>query len=148
MVLPALLTLSILAPVFYIIGRLCQHLLRLPAITGYIISGVVTGPHIIAILQQDTLNDLAYIEHMCLSYIAFLAGAELHLSGIKRIRKQVTTVTIGVSFFSWAFVYSCGLVASLKVPFLAALSRTELSAVCNLLGVLASEFLFFFIFFS
>ena len=83
------------------------------------------------------LDNLAFIEHACLSYIALLAGSELHLGGIKRIRRQVTWMVGSISFFSYALVFTCALVAAPRTPFLASLPQNQLVVVCNLLGILA-----------
>jgi Kef-type K+ transport system membrane component KefB len=137
MELLSLIILICLVPFWYAIGQGCSSLLRLPSLTGYIFGGIICGPHVSAILQQQHLGNVTFIEHACLSYIAFLAGAELHLGGIKRIRRQMTWMVAGISFFSWAFVFLCALLASSKTPFLATLPRGQILAVCNLLGVLA-----------
>jgi Kef-type K+ transport system membrane component KefB len=124
-------------PFWYSIGQGCSTFLKLPSITGSLVGGILCGPHVSAILQQRQLIDVAFIEHICLSYIALLAGAELHLGGIKRIRRQVTWMVAGISFSSWVSVFSCSLLASSRIPFLAALPQNQVIAVCNLLGVLA-----------
>jgi Kef-type K+ transport system membrane component KefB len=133
----SLTILTCLVPFWYSVGQGCSSFLRLPSITGYIVVGIICGPHVSAVLQQHHLVDIAFIEHACLSYIALLAGAELHLGGIKRIRRQVTWMVAGISFFSWALVFSTALFASHRTPFLATLPRNQILAVCNLLGVLA-----------
>ena len=136
MVLLSLIILACLVPFWYSVGQGCAFL-KLPSITGYIVGGILCGPHVAAILRQPHLTDVAFIEHACLSYIALLAGAELHLGGIKRIRRHVTWMVAGISFFSWAFVFGSALLLSHKTLFLATLPRNQLLAVCNLLGVLA-----------
>ena len=136
MILFSFLILGCLAPVWFGIGKICQFV-RLPSITGYIISGILCGPHVLSLLQQPDLDNLRLIEHACLSYIALLAGAELHMGSWKKIRRQVTLIVAGITFFSWAFVFLCSLLAANNAPFLAVLPQRELMAVCNLLGVLA-----------
>jgi hypothetical protein len=88
-------------------------------------------------LRQYMLDNLSFVEHACLSYIALLAGAELHLGGIKRIRRQVTWMVGGISFFSYALVFTCALLAAPRTPFLGSLPRNQVVSVCNLLAVLA-----------
>jgi len=137
MVLLSLTILICLVPFWYTIGQGCSTFLKLPSITGYIVGGLLCGPHVSAVLQQRHLTDIAFIEHACLSYIALLAGAELHVGGIRRIRRQVTWMVAGISFSSWISVFSCSLLASSRTPFLASLPQNQILAVCNLLGVLA-----------
>lgn len=137
MVFLSLILLTCLVPFWYSFGQGCSTFVKLPSITGYIVCGIFCGPHVSAVLRQHHLTDIAFIEHACLSYIALLAGAELHLGGIKRIRRQVTWMVAGISFFSWVSVFSCAVLASSRTPFLAALPQNQILSVCNLLGVLS-----------
>ena len=132
----SLLLLCCLTPLWLLVGKACSKL-RLPSISGFILAGVASGPHFFSILNPTLLQDLRFVEHICLSYIALLAGAELHFPGIRHLRRQVFHTTIGISFFSWALVFAVSLLASNTVPFLSSLPAPELLAVCNLLGVLA-----------
>lgn len=136
MSLLSLIFLGGLAPIWFGIGTACQCL-RLPSITGYIVAGIICGPHVLALLKPQDLVELRFVEHACLSYIALLAGAELHMGSMRKVRRQVTFTVAGITIFSWAFVFTCALLAASNAPFLAMLPRRELLAVCNLLGVLA-----------
>ena len=92
MVLPHLVTsfsvALILAPFSYFMGLGARHL-RLPQITGYLISGIICGPYILGILSTEFVLDLNVIEGACLSIIGLAAGAELDWPSLSRSRKQV-----------------------------------------------------------
>lgn len=79
---------AILAPFSYYAG-LGAKLLRLPQITGYLISGIICGPYVLGILSRESVTDLSIIEGACLSIIGLAAGAELHLPELSRAKKQV-----------------------------------------------------------
>lgn len=53
------------------------RVLRLPQITGYLVSGIICGPYLLGILSSESLIDLNIIEGACLSIIGLAAGAQL-----------------------------------------------------------------------
>ena len=79
---------AILAPFSYYMG-LIARVLRLPQITGYLVSGIMCGPYLLGILSKESVLDLNIIEGACLSIIGLAAGAEIHLSDLSRSKKQV-----------------------------------------------------------
>jgi hypothetical protein len=84
----AVLSAVVLAPFSFYAGR-AANLLRLPQITGYLVSGVICGPYVLGILSTTALSDLNIIEGACLSIIGLAAGAELYLADLHAIRRQV-----------------------------------------------------------
>lgn len=87
-VLVAFSVAAILAPFSYYMGH-GARLLKLPQITGYLISGIMCGPYLLGILSKESVADLNIIEGACLSIIGLAAGAELHLGELSRSKKQV-----------------------------------------------------------
>lgn len=63
--------------------------LRLPQITGYLVSGIICGPYCLGILSTESVSDLSIIEGACLGIIGLAAGAELQLAELNRSKKQV-----------------------------------------------------------
>ena len=109
------LSLALLSPVLYLAGRAAQYV-RLPLITGYVLTGIIVGPYSLGILSTEGLRALAVVssipiccssnlqaqthsvltalhvrqvDHGCLAIIAFSAGAELQMGDLRRIKKQV-----------------------------------------------------------
>lgn len=68
---------------------MAARLLRLPQITGYLVSGIICGPYVLGILSRESVLDLNIIEGACLSIIGLAAGAELDWPSLSRARKQV-----------------------------------------------------------
>lgn len=85
-------TAAILAPFSYYAGQGARYL-RLPQITGYLLSGIVCGPFLLGILSKESVTELNIIEGACLSIIGLAAGAELDLPALQRARKQVRDST-------------------------------------------------------
>lgn len=81
---------------------LASRRLRLPQITGYLVSGIVCGPYVLGILSQESVSDLNIIEGACLGIIGLAAGAELQLSELNRSKKQVRVCVEG-----WGGMVGC-----------------------------------------
>ena len=63
MVFPAwvdFLSLFLLSPVLYLAGRAAQYV-RLPLITGYVLTGIIVGPYSLGILSTEGLRALAVV---------------------------------------------------------------------------------------
>lgn len=134
--LPSLLALAVLAPVWHLAGRAAQRL-QLPAITGIMLAGVASGPQALGLLSSGGMQSLGSIEQLCLSFIALAAGAELHLPELRRLRKQVACLTVGISLTSWVLVYACMRLLVHSLPFVKLLVPSDVAAVCTLAATLA-----------
>ena len=79
---------------------------RLPAVTGYLIAGVLIGPYCLGALGEVLnitglgFNTMEYVEHfgiisdVALGFIAFSIGNEFRLSQLRQIGKQATIIAI------------------------------------------------------
>ena len=76
--------------------------LGLPAVTGYLVAGVLIGPFCLGLLGVEGLGftSLEYVEQfgliadVALGFIAFSIGNEFRLSQLKQIGKQATVIAI------------------------------------------------------
>ncbi len=83
-----------------IITRLTK-VLKLPAVTGYLIAGVLIGPYCLGKLGITALfsssvgvSGLGIISDVALGFIAFSIGSEFKLSDLKHTGKQATVIGI------------------------------------------------------
>ena len=96
-----LLSLSIALISGLLLSRLAK-LLKLPAVTAYLVAGILIGPYCLGALGVKGLgfNDKADIERIgiltdvALGFIAFSIGNEFRLAQLKKIGKQATIVGI------------------------------------------------------
>ncbi|KAG2502194.1 hypothetical protein HYH03_000681 [Edaphochlamys debaryana] len=122
---------AILAPFSYYMG-LGARLLKLPQITGYLISGIICGPYLLGILSTESVVDLNIIEGACLSIIGLAAGAELHLGELSRSKKQVLGITCGICAVTWLFCYGALEYTCALLPKLGELDVPHMVAVASL----------------
>ncbi len=68
----------------YFFGKIAEKY-NLPAITGYVIAGVILGPSILGIISNETLEGLGIINNVVLGIIAYQIGTELWLPKLKKV---------------------------------------------------------------
>lgn len=69
-------------------------LLKLPAVTAYLIAGLIIGPYVLNILNKTELANFDIITQCALGFIAFLIGNEFRLIDLKAMGKQAFIVGI------------------------------------------------------
>ncbi len=69
-------------------------LLRLPNVTGYILAGIVLGPHCLGFVPKTVTGGMGFISDVALAFIAFSAGEYFRLSVLKKNGKKVAVITL------------------------------------------------------
>lgn len=72
----------------HLFGRVGAQL-RLPLITGYLVAGVLLGPHALGLLTSEIADSLTVVTQIALGLIALTAGGEL---GIERVRPRLAAI--------------------------------------------------------
>ncbi|MEM1135142.1 MAG: cation:proton antiporter [Bacteroidota bacterium] len=81
--------------------------IKLPLITGLLITGIITGPYVLNLIPKQAAKDLLFINETALAFIAFAAGAELYLKELRSRFRNIIWMTFGqfaVTFILGAFV--------------------------------------------
>jgi len=115
--------------------------LGLPAVTGYLLAGIVLGPYCLGRLgitglftSMSSLSGMANIvQDVALGFIAFAIGSEFRLSSLKRTGKQATIVGVFQALVAMVFVDA----ALLLLHFVLGEERLPMS-VCVTLGAIAT----------
>ena len=106
-----LLSIAIAMTAGLFVSRLAK-LFKLPAVTGYLIGGILVGPYVLGLLGIDGLgfidhhavSSLGLISDVALGFIAFAIGNEFRLSQLKRTGKQATVIGIIQAVVATLFV--------------------------------------------
>ena len=97
----ALLGLSIALISGLLLSRLAK-LLQLPAVTAYLVAGILIGPYCLGaigvkglgFISKTEIEKIGLLADVALGFIAFSIGNEFRLSQLKKIGKQATIVGI------------------------------------------------------
>ncbi len=96
-----LLCLSIALFAGLMLSRLAK-LVKLPAVTAYLVAGIIIGPYLLGALgvkglgfiSMDDVHAYSIISDVALGFIAFSIGNEFRLSQLKKTGKQATVIGI------------------------------------------------------
>lgn len=82
-----------------LVGKLVAKV-KMPAILGWLITGMALGPYAVGLISESTLNSLWFTtaNHICEVTIGLMIGTELVWRTIKKSGKQIITITLTESF--------------------------------------------------
>jgi Kef-type K+ transport system membrane component KefB len=100
-----------------LLGPLAAERLRMPAIIGLVVAGMVVGPNVTGILDQNTfIQTLGYVG---LLYLMFQGGLDLDLDGFVRRRRE--SLLFGTLTFVLPMIIVTGVSLALGIDLLAAI---------------------------
>ncbi len=134
-----LLSLSIALLVGLMLSRLAK-VLKLPAVTAYLVAGILIGPYVLGAFgvkglgftNKADLEAVAILADVALGFIAFSIGNEFRVSQLKKIGKQATIVGIFQAVVTTLLVDAVLILLHLAMP-----DKLSLSAAL-VLGAIAS----------
>lgn len=126
-----LIALAIIFLVGFALSRITK-LLKLPNVTGYILSGVLIGPFILDLIPHNIIDNMSFISDLALGFIAFGVGKffkkdVLKATGIKVViittlealaAGILVTLVVGIAFpnMGWSFALLLGAIATATAP--------------------------------
>lgn len=121
-------------------GTLFSELLEtigLPHLSGYLLAGLIAGPHLTDLVDHETVEHLAPVNTLALALIALAGGAELRLSDLRPAARSVS-VALALQCGVGLVVMTLTFVAFARfIPFAQGLEWEPLVGVALLWGVLA-----------
>ncbi len=101
MIMEILLALSVALFAGLMLSRVAK-LVKLPAVTAYLVAGILIGPYLLGALgikglgftSMEEIESFGIISDVALGFIAFSIGNEFRMSELKHIGKQATVIGI------------------------------------------------------
>lgn len=94
-----------------------MKLIKLPNVTGYLITGLILGPYCLKIIPASTVDDLSIIPNVALGFIAFSIGAEFRFSYLKKVGRAPVIIAIAESVGAVLVVDAALILTGNDVPF-------------------------------
>ena len=102
-----LLSISIAILAGLMLSRVAK-ILKLPAVTAYLVAGILVGPYLLGAIgveglgftSKENIEALSLFSDVALGFIAFSIGNEFRLSSLKKIGKQATVIGIFQAIFT------------------------------------------------
>ncbi|MED5579330.1 MAG: cation:proton antiporter [Nitrospinota bacterium] len=108
--------------------------LKLPLITGFLFVGILSGPFVLNFINISSVQSLRFIDQVALAFIAFAAGAELHLKELKPKLNSVKWTTIGIVVATFSLGSVSFFMLAKFIPFVQGISlegRIAISILCG-----------------
>ncbi|MFV1974725.1 MAG: cation:proton antiporter [Candidatus Scalindua sp.] len=103
-----------------IIAEKVVNYFKIPAITSYILLGILLGPHAINITGKGLLATSELLSHIVLGFIAFHIGKNFSVENFKSIGRVILSMSIGETIGAWICV-TAGIYYLTNQPFYIAL---------------------------
>jgi len=87
----------------YFLGKLAQ-IVKLPAITGYIVAGLLLGDSVTGLIHVEMTDTLRTITDIALGIIAITIGGEFNRTKLRRLGMNIVTITAIQLFVTFAVV--------------------------------------------
>ncbi len=121
-------------------GTLLSELLEpigLPHLSGYLLAGIVGGPHVLHLVDHHTVEQLAPVNTLALALIALAGGVELKVATLRSVAKSLSYATLLQTLAVLVGMAGAFFALSRFVPFARELELKPLLGVALLWGALS-----------
>jgi len=77
---------------------------RLPSIIGFMIIGVLVGPSLLNLLDENAKNGLSFLTDVALGFVALSIGLELNFTTLKQLGAGMIVIIFAESFLAFGMV--------------------------------------------
>lgn len=120
----------------HLAGILVERI-RLPRITGYLLIGMVLGPHIVGFLDGTVQTNMRVFVDLAYAFIGLAAGGELHLAVLRPRAKSVGLMVGLTALLVLVGVGAVALVVRDLLPGMEGRGVWQAASVAFLIGVIA-----------
>ena len=87
-------------------GGKLSHRIKIPRVTGYMLTGLVIGPSLLGLISTETLASIHMVNDIALGLILFAIGGEIELNHLKGIGWKVLYIALAESFGAFILVFA------------------------------------------
>ncbi len=88
-----------------LLGGKLSHRLKVPRVTGYMITGLIFGPSVLGLLSDTTLADIHLVNDIALGLILFAIGGEVELGHLRSMGMKVIYIALAESAGAFVLVF-------------------------------------------
>lgn len=118
-------------------GRLASRL-GLPSVTGYLLTGLIIGPSMLAVISKSALTSLQPVNNFALGLIGLSIGGELKWRFIKKKWQNFSLLFLGEFIFTFLLVFASIFFFTKNLPLAAVLAALALAtapgAIINIIS--------------
>ncbi|HVJ90131.1 MAG TPA: cation:proton antiporter [Labilithrix sp.] len=122
-------------------GTLTSELMevfRVPHLTGYLVAGMVAGPHVLHLIDHESVKRLEPVNTLTLALIALAGGCELRIDALRKGLRSLAVAMVVQGVLGMAIVGGVFMLAAPRmIPFAKGMPPAAVFGVALLWGVLA-----------
>ncbi len=88
-----------------LLGGKLSHRLKIPKVTGYMLTGLVFGPSVLGLISAETLQSIHMINDIALGLILFAIGGEIEFRHLKSMGKKIILIALAESLGAFVLVF-------------------------------------------
>ncbi|MBU0984242.1 MAG: cation:proton antiporter [candidate division Zixibacteria bacterium] len=92
-----------------LLGGKLSHRVKIPRVTGYMLTGLVFGPSVLGLITSDTLADIHMINEIALGLILFAIGGEIELRHVKAMGSRIIAISLAESLGAFILVFGASM---------------------------------------
>ena len=101
----------------FLVARITKRL-HLPNVTGYLLAGILIGPHVFGLVRAETVTQLDFVTDVSLALISFGVGKYFKAEELKQSGLKIIVITLCESLTAGALVTLAMIfIFKLSVPF-------------------------------
>jgi Kef-type K+ transport system membrane component KefB len=109
-----------------------------PKLTGYILAGVIAGPHVMGLVTDSMSGSLKVVSSTATAILALEAGSELQFKKIRPVMRTLRAITVFAVLGSMVTIGGVLFLLHPLLPFMKSLDLTQTLTVCMVIGVALS----------
>lgn len=109
---------------------------KLPLITGFLVTGIAAGPFVLGLLDKEKVAHVDYLNDLSLAFIAFAAGSELYLKELRSRVRSIAYNTFGQLVITLTLGTAAVYLLSEQISFMKEMDNATRLAVSLLAGVI------------
>lgn len=121
----------------YFAGKIVNKL-GFPKLTGYLATGIVTGPYVLGLVTEGMTANLKLVNGVAVCIIALSAGGELHLKEVRPVMRTLRAITALAVVGAMVLIAGTLYLMRPMLPFLDAMPRDQALAACLTIGIAMS----------
>lgn len=88
-----------------LLGGKLSHKIKIPRVTGYMLTGLIFGPSILGVITAETLDHISLINDIALGLILFAIGGEIEWGHLKAMGRKVIYIALAESAGAFILVF-------------------------------------------
>jgi Kef-type K+ transport system membrane component KefB len=123
-----------------ILGGKLAHRLKVPRVTGYMLTGLLFGPSVLGLISDSTLHDIHLLNEIALGLILFAIGGEIEISHLRSMGRRIILIGLAESAGAFVLVFAAAALITRDLPLSAVLGAISIATAPGVILLVLREY--------